>query len=178
MMPAAVLPASTKVSVSSNFIHCGPKQRVLKMNCTICAVLPTPARASCRSSLPPGSNWRIRSSRLKMRTSVSRRTCRYLRVLPQQKDRRAVSALTVCVSMPMAALPINIAIACCLPCRVAVRSVSSRVICKGSSQYNVNFRNFHRLDGSFMIPAGARIKSVEVRLLQDGALKASKSVAL
>ena len=45
-------------------------------------------------------------------------------------------------------------------------------------QYNVNFKNFHHLDGSFSIPAGARIQSVEVRLLQDGALKASKSVTL
>mgnify|MGYP003472086102 len=49
---------------------------------------------------------------------------------------------------------------------------------QGSPQYNVNFKNFHRLEGSFMIPAGARIKSVEVRLLQDGALKTSKSVVL
>jgi hypothetical protein len=49
---------------------------------------------------------------------------------------------------------------------------------QNSQQYNVNFKNFHRLDGSFLIPAGARIKSVEVRLLQDGALKASKSITL
>jgi len=49
---------------------------------------------------------------------------------------------------------------------------------QNSQQYRVNFKNFHRLDGSFSIPAGASIKSVEVRLLQDGALKASKSITL
>lgn len=49
---------------------------------------------------------------------------------------------------------------------------------KSLSQYTISFRNFHRLDGSFTIPVGARIKSVEVRLLQEGALKASKSIVL
>ena len=45
-------------------------------------------------------------------------------------------------------------------------------------QYNVNFRHFRRLDGTFRVPAGARIRTVEVRLLQGGVLKASKSVTL
>ena len=45
-------------------------------------------------------------------------------------------------------------------------------------QYRITFKNFRRIDGTFMVPAGARIKSVEVRLLQEGVLKASKSVTL
>lgn len=45
-------------------------------------------------------------------------------------------------------------------------------------QYNVNFKHFRRLDGTFRVPSGARIKTVEVRLLQSGVLKASRSVAL
>lgn len=45
-------------------------------------------------------------------------------------------------------------------------------------QYRINFKHFRRLDGVFAAPAGARIERVEVRLLQDGVLKASKSVSL
>ncbi|MBI3524802.1 MAG: hypothetical protein HY066_09865 [Betaproteobacteria bacterium] len=45
-------------------------------------------------------------------------------------------------------------------------------------QYSINFKHFRRLDGTFRIPPGSRIKSVEVRLMQGGALKASKSVTL
>jgi len=45
-------------------------------------------------------------------------------------------------------------------------------------QYSVNFKHFRRLDGTFRVPPGSRIKSLEVRLMQGGALKASKSVTL
>lgn len=45
-------------------------------------------------------------------------------------------------------------------------------------QYSVNFKHFRRLDGTFRIPPGARIKSLEVRLIQGGVLKASKSLSL
>lgn len=45
-----------------------------------------------------------------------------------------------------------------------------------SPQYRINFKHFRRIDGTFPIPANTRIKSVEVRLLQDGVLKASKNV--
>jgi len=45
-------------------------------------------------------------------------------------------------------------------------------------QYNVNFKHFRRLDGTFRVPPEARIKTVEARLLQSGVLKASKSVTL
>jgi len=47
-----------------------------------------------------------------------------------------------------------------------------------SPQYHISFKHFRRLDGTFTVPAGARINSVEVRLLQDGVVKASKSAAL
>lgn len=45
-------------------------------------------------------------------------------------------------------------------------------------QYIVNFKHFRRLDGTFRIPPGTRIKSVEVRLMQGGTVKASKNVTL
>ena len=49
---------------------------------------------------------------------------------------------------------------------------------QNSQQYNINFKHFRRLDGTFRIPSGARIKSIEVRLMQGGVLKASKSLTL
>jgi hypothetical protein len=45
-------------------------------------------------------------------------------------------------------------------------------------QYQVNFRYFRRLEGSFKVPAEARVLRVEVRLIQNGVVKASQSVAL
>jgi hypothetical protein len=42
----------------------------------------------------------------------------------------------------------------------------------------VNFRYFRRLEGSINVGAGARIQRVEVRLVQDGIVKATQSVAL
>jgi len=47
-----------------------------------------------------------------------------------------------------------------------------------ASQYQVRFRYFRRLEGTFKLAAEARIQRVEVRLIQDGAVKASQSVAL
>jgi len=44
--------------------------------------------------------------------------------------------------------------------------------------YDLKFKHFRRVEGTFKTPAGARVKSVEVRLLQDGVLKASKTAAL
>lgn len=45
-------------------------------------------------------------------------------------------------------------------------------------RYAVAFRHFRRIDGSFQIPEGARLTSLEVRLLQDGTTRASESVQL
>jgi len=47
-----------------------------------------------------------------------------------------------------------------------------------ASQYRVNFRHFRRLEGTFQVAVDARIQRVEVRLMQDGAVKASQSVTL
>jgi hypothetical protein len=47
-----------------------------------------------------------------------------------------------------------------------------------ASQYRVSFRHFRRLEGTFRIASGERIQRVEVRLIQDGVVKASQSVTL
>lgn len=46
------------------------------------------------------------------------------------------------------------------------------------SQYQVKFRYFRRLEGTFMVAADAKVLRVEARLIQDGAVKATQSVAL
>lgn len=45
-------------------------------------------------------------------------------------------------------------------------------------QYSVTFKRFRHVEGNFNIPSGTRIKTLEVRLLQGGVVKASKSVTL
>lgn len=45
-------------------------------------------------------------------------------------------------------------------------------------QYNVSFKRFRHIEGTFLVPAGARIQNLEVRLLQGGAVKASRSLVL
>jgi hypothetical protein len=47
-----------------------------------------------------------------------------------------------------------------------------------AGQYQVNFRYFRRLEGTFKVAADERIQRVEARLVQDGVVKASQSVAL
>jgi hypothetical protein len=47
-----------------------------------------------------------------------------------------------------------------------------------AGQYQVNFRYFRRLEGTFKVAAEARVLRVEARLIQDGAVKASQSVVL
>ncbi len=47
-----------------------------------------------------------------------------------------------------------------------------------SSQYHISFKNFRHIDGSFTVSPGARVTSVEIRLLKAGVLKVSKSVTL
>ena len=47
-----------------------------------------------------------------------------------------------------------------------------------ASQYQVNFRYFRRLEGTFKVGAEDRVLRVEARLMQDGAVKASQSVVL
>lgn len=45
-------------------------------------------------------------------------------------------------------------------------------------QYNINFKHFQRVEGVFQIPMGARILSVEARLIQDGVARASQTATL
>lgn len=45
-------------------------------------------------------------------------------------------------------------------------------------RYNISFKHFQRVDGTFQVPAGARVASVEVRLIQDGAVRATQTVTL
>ena len=47
-----------------------------------------------------------------------------------------------------------------------------------ASNFLVSFRNLGSLEGSFQIPAQARLKRVEARLMQDGVVMATQSVSL
>lgn len=47
-----------------------------------------------------------------------------------------------------------------------------------AAKYVVSFRSFRRLEGIFRIPGGAAVTSVEVRLLQEGSIKAAQRVSL
>jgi hypothetical protein len=48
----------------------------------------------------------------------------------------------------------------------------------GANRFQVSFRHFQRLEGNFKVPPGGRLISVEARLVQDGAVKASQRIAL
>ncbi len=45
-------------------------------------------------------------------------------------------------------------------------------------RFRFDIKHFHRLEGVFSVPQGAIVKSVEARLLQDGAVRAKQSVTL
>ncbi len=45
-------------------------------------------------------------------------------------------------------------------------------------RFRFEIKHFHRLEGAFSVPAGAHVKSVEARLLQDGVVRAKQSVTL
>lgn len=47
-----------------------------------------------------------------------------------------------------------------------------------ASSFLVSFRNLRSLEGSFQIPAQARLKRVEARLMQEGVVMATQSVSL
>ncbi|MDP2810829.1 MAG: hypothetical protein Q8O34_11840 [Rhodocyclaceae bacterium] len=47
-----------------------------------------------------------------------------------------------------------------------------------AAKYAVSFRSFRRLEGIFRIPADATVTSVEVRLVQEGSIKAAQRVSL
>jgi hypothetical protein len=45
-------------------------------------------------------------------------------------------------------------------------------------KFDINFRHFQRVDGMFQVPGGARVLSVEARLIQGGVMRASQTVTL
>lgn len=47
-----------------------------------------------------------------------------------------------------------------------------------SRSFELRFKHFRRIEGTFKIPVGARLKSVEVRLLQDSVVKAAKTAII
>jgi hypothetical protein len=47
-----------------------------------------------------------------------------------------------------------------------------------TAQYQVTVRHFRKLQGVFAVPPGARLKSVEIRLIQGGMVKATQQVVL
>jgi hypothetical protein len=46
------------------------------------------------------------------------------------------------------------------------------------ARFTAVFRSFRSLEGYFQVPAESKIKRVEIRLVQDGAVKASQSITL
>lgn len=46
------------------------------------------------------------------------------------------------------------------------------------AKFQVSYRNFHRLEGRFRIPAGDQLISVEARLIQGGSVKATQRISL
>lgn len=46
------------------------------------------------------------------------------------------------------------------------------------AQYDVSLRNFKRVEGKFEVPTGFAVGTVEIRILEAGVLKASKSLTL
>ena len=47
-----------------------------------------------------------------------------------------------------------------------------------TAQYQVAIKHFRKLEGGFAVPAEARLKSVEARLIQGGVVKATQNVVL
>jgi hypothetical protein len=47
-----------------------------------------------------------------------------------------------------------------------------------AARFSVIFRNFRSLEGYFQVSAESKLKRVEIRLVQDGAVKASQSITL
>jgi len=45
-------------------------------------------------------------------------------------------------------------------------------------RFDLKFKYFQRVDGSFQVPPGAQVTSVEARLIQDGATRATQTVML
>ena len=51
-------------------------------------------------------------------------------------------------------------------------------LAQGKEKLHFEIKNFHRIEGAFSLPSTDVVKGVEVRLLQDGSVRAKQSVAL
>jgi hypothetical protein len=49
---------------------------------------------------------------------------------------------------------------------------------QGVRKFDIEIKHFQRAEGVFMVPAGAVVKSVEARLLQDGVVRARQSLTI
>lgn len=47
-----------------------------------------------------------------------------------------------------------------------------------SNSFRFEIKHFHRLEGNFSVPAGAKVLSVEARLMQDGVVRAKQFLTL
>jgi hypothetical protein len=48
----------------------------------------------------------------------------------------------------------------------------------GAVPYQISIRNFRKIEGSFVLPAGLVAKAVEARIMQGGVIKASRRTTL
>lgn len=48
----------------------------------------------------------------------------------------------------------------------------------GASQYQLRIKNFRKIEGTFVLPPAAAVKSIEVRITQGGVVKASRRTTL
>ena len=49
---------------------------------------------------------------------------------------------------------------------------------KNPQRFRFEIKHYHRLEGVFTVPEGAVVKNVEARLLQDGVVRAKRSLTL
>jgi len=45
----------------------------------------------------------------------------------------------------------------------------------GSPSFKLNFKYFRRVEGTFRVPAGARVRTVQARILENGSSEARAS---
>jgi hypothetical protein len=45
-----------------------------------------------------------------------------------------------------------------------------------AGRFAVAFKHFRSIDGTFVLPVGVKPKSIEIRLMQDGAIRAAQTV--
>jgi len=45
----------------------------------------------------------------------------------------------------------------------------------GSTAFKLNFKYFRRVEGTFRVPAGARVRTIQARILENGSSEARAS---